>query len=76
MALGDELRALLPQNGTILVVGLSSSQLPRSRSGHSAAGLVLATAIFRKLAEARRKSAPHAVFIPGLGQTGLKATRW
>lgn len=78
VALGDELRTLLPQNGVILVVGLGNQSVTPDALGPRAAGLVLAT---RHIQGEFSRSAglenlrPTAVFIPGvLGQTGVESS--
>jgi spore protease len=76
--LGDELRSLLPEQGTVLVVGLGNQSVTPDALGPRAAGLVLATRHIR--GEFARttgldKLRPAAVFVPGvLGQTGVESS--
>ena len=76
VALGDELRALLPQNGTILVVGSATSRLPR-RARAARRGWCSPPDIFREFSRSAglENPGPTAVFIPGvLGQTGVESS--
>ncbi|HPU59155.1 MAG TPA: GPR endopeptidase, partial [Candidatus Avimonas sp.] len=76
--LGDELKNLLPQQGTILVVGLGNQAVTPDALGPRAAGLVLATRHIE--GEFARSTGmddlrPTAVFVPGvLGQTGVESS--
>lgn len=77
-ALGNELRALLPLNGNILVVGLGNQTVTPDAIGPRAAGMVLATRhiqgeFARSAGLENLRSA--AVFSPGvLGQTGVESS--
>ena len=76
--LGEELRSLLPINGTILVVGLGNQSVTPDALGPRTAGMVLATRHIE--GEFARSSGldnlrPVAVFAPGvLGQTGVESS--
>ena len=75
--IGDELRTLLPANGTVLVVGLGNASITPDALGPQVADMVLATRHIRGewarslgLADLR----PVAVYSAGvLGQTGVES---
>jgi len=75
--IANELRSMLPESGTILVVGLGNSSITPDALGPNAAGMVMATrhiegefARASGLADLR----PAAVMSPGvLGQTGVES---
>lgn len=77
-AVGRELTALLPPNGTVLVVGLGNRSVTPDTLGPSAADMVLATRHIR--GEFARAAGlddlrPTAVLTPGvLGQTGTESS--
>ncbi len=75
-ALAQELTSLLPQSGTILVVGLGNADITPDALGPKSVDLVLAT---RHISSEIAKSAglgdlrPVACFVPGvLGRTGVE----
>lgn len=75
-AIADELRQLIPSDGTIMIVGLGNSDITPDAIGPESASLVLAT---RHISKEIIKSTglgslrPTAVFAPGvLGKTGVE----
>ncbi len=75
-ALAGELRALLPEEGVILVAGLGNRDITPDALGPRAAGEILATRHLLRLAEEETGGSfrPVAVIAPGvLGQTGFEA---
>ncbi|MDD3692315.1 MAG: GPR endopeptidase [Oscillospiraceae bacterium] len=76
--LGAELRSLLPEQGTVLVVGLGNQSVTPDALGPRSAGMVLATRhiegeFARSTGLDKLRSA--AVFVPGvLGQTGVESS--
>lgn len=75
-AIGEKLRSLLPEEGTVLAVGLGNTQITPDAVGPESIGLVLAT---RHISEELSESVglgnlrPVAVFAPGvLGRTGVE----
>ena len=75
--IGEELAALLPEKGTVLVAGLGNEAITPDALGPRAAGMVLAT---RHIQGEYARSAglddlrPTAVLAPGvLGQTGVES---
>ena len=77
-AIGKELAAMLPPEGTVLVVGLGNRQVTPDALGPAAAALVLATRHIRgEFARAAGLTdlRPTAVVTPGvLGQTGTESS--
>ncbi|MBR5263017.1 MAG: GPR endopeptidase [Clostridia bacterium] len=75
-AIGGELRALLPSQGTVLVVGLGNTDITPDAVGPRSVSLVLATRhISAELSESvgLGKLRPVAGFVPGvLGKTGVE----
>lgn len=75
-AIAAELRKLLPEEGTVLVVGLGNTDITPDAVGPQSAGMVLATRhINEELSEdiGLGKLRPVAGFIPGvLGKTGVE----
>lgn len=75
-AIGEELRALVPEKGTILVVGLGNTDITPDAIGPRSVDMVLATRhISDELSESigLGELRPVAGFIPGvLGKTGLE----
>lgn len=76
--MGEELRTMLPAEGTILVVGLGNQAVTPDALGPRTAGMVLATRhIEGEFARSTGldKLRPAAVFVPGvLGQTGVESS--
>lgn len=74
--IGDELRKLLPEEGTVLVVGLGNTDITPDAIGPRSVEMVLATRhIGDELSESIGLGSlrPVAVFIPGvLGKTGVE----
>lgn len=75
-AIGEELRELLPKEGTVLAVGLGNTDITPDAVGPQSIGFVLAT---RHISEELSESVglgnlrPVAGFIPGvLGKTGVE----
>lgn len=77
-AVSEEIAALLPKEGTILVVGLGNSSITPDALGPKAAGMVLATRHIK--GELERSTGMDAlrsvtVLAPGvLGQTGMESS--
>ena len=75
-ALAHELRALLPEHGSVLVAGLGNRDITPDALGPRAAGGVIATRHLLRLTERSvgGRFRPVAVVAPGvLGQTGFEA---
>lgn len=75
-AIGEELRALLPEEGAVLAVGLGNTDITPDAVGPQSIGMVLATRhISAELSESvgLGNLRPVAGFIPGvLGKTGVE----
>lgn len=77
-AIAEQLRSLLPERGTVLVVGLGNTDITPDAVGPKSVSTVLATRhISRELSEEIGLGELRSVagFVPGvLGRTGLEAT--
>ncbi len=75
-SIGNQLRSLLPEEGTILAVGLGNTQITPDAVGPQSIGMVLATRhISSELSESvgLGNLRPVAGFVPGvLGRTGVE----